>query len=137
MRRDVFQGIADPTRREILGMLAHQSLNINTVSGHFDVSRAAIYKHIKILTECGLLEVKQQGRERLCEARPEKLNEISKWIEQYRRAWDERLDSLEKYLDELQAKNADAESSSLQKSAKKVKHTKLTKNKKNEDKRNH
>jgi DNA-binding transcriptional ArsR family regulator len=137
MRRDVFQGIADPTRREILGMLAHQSLNINTVSGHFDVSRAAIYKHIKILTECGLLEVKQQGRERLCEARPEKLNEISKWIEQYRRAWDERLDSLEKYLDELQAKNADAESSSLQESAKKVKHTKLTKNKKNEDKRNH
>jgi DNA-binding transcriptional ArsR family regulator len=63
MRRDVFQAIADPTRREILGMIAHKSLNINSVSENFDVSRAAIYKHMKILAECGLLEIKQQGRE--------------------------------------------------------------------------
>ena len=68
MRRDVFQAIADPTRREILNRLAHQSLNVNTVSEHFPVSRTAIYKHIKILTEAGLIVMTQQGRERYCEA---------------------------------------------------------------------
>ncbi len=105
MRRDVFQGIADPTRREILNMVAHQSLNINSVAGNFDVSRTAIYKHIKILAECGLLEVKQQGRERFCEARLEALEEVHDWVEQYRRIWEMRLDSLENYLKELQTKN--------------------------------
>ncbi len=105
MRRDVFQAIADPTRREILGMIAHKSLNINSVTEQFDVSRAAIYKHMKILTECGLLEIKQQGRERFCEGRFEKLNEISDWVEQYREFWEARLDSLESYLQELQTKS--------------------------------
>ena len=104
MRRDVFQAIADPTRREILGMIAHKSLNINSVSENFDVSRAAIYKHMKILAECGLLEIKQQGRERFCEGRLEKLNEVSDWIEQYRQFWEARFDSLDNYLKELQSK---------------------------------
>ena len=104
MRRDVFQAIADPTRREILNMIAHEALNVNAVSGNFDVSRAAIYKHVKILTECGLVVIKQQGRERFCEARLEKLDEVSQWVEQYRRIWTARLDSLEKYLGELQSK---------------------------------
>ena len=103
MRRDVFQAIADPTRREIINMIAHQSLNINSVSENFDVSRTAVYKHIKILTECGLLVIKQQGRERYCEARLEKLNDVSDWVEQYRKTWTERLDSLENYLNELQS----------------------------------
>jgi DNA-binding transcriptional ArsR family regulator len=105
MRRDVFQAIADPTRREILSMIAHKSLNINSVTENFDVSRAAIYKHMKILTECGLLEIKQQGRERFCEGRLEKLNEVSDWVAQYREFWDKRFDSLEIYLQELQVKN--------------------------------
>jgi len=105
MRRDVFQAIADPTRREILNMLAHQTLNVNAVTENFDVSRAAIYKHMKILIECGLIDMKQQGRERYCEARLEKLSEVSDWIEQYREMWSTRLDSLESYLEELQAKN--------------------------------
>jgi DNA-binding transcriptional ArsR family regulator len=105
MRRDVFQAIADPTRREILGMIAHKSLNINSVSENFDVSRAAIYKHMKILAECGLLEIKQQGRERFCEGRLEKLNEVSDWVEQYRQFWEARFDSLDNYLKELQSKN--------------------------------
>ncbi|MDB5151336.1 MAG: winged helix-turn-helix transcriptional regulator [Mucilaginibacter sp.] len=105
MRRDVFQAIADPTRREILGMIAHKSLNINSVTENFDISRAAIYKHMKILTECGLLEIKQQGRERYCEGRLEKLNEISDWVAQYREFWETRLDSLESYLKEIQTKN--------------------------------
>lgn len=104
MRRDVFQAIADPTRREILGMIAHKSLNINSVSENFDVSRAAIYKHMKILAECGLLEIKQQGRERFCEGRLEKLNEVSDWLEQYRQFWEARFDSLDSYLKELQFK---------------------------------
>ncbi len=103
MRRDVFQAIADPTRREILNMIANQSLNINSVSGNFDVSRAAIYKHVKILTECGLVVIRQQGRERYCEARLEKLNKVSEWVEQYRKIWTARLDSLGDYLGELQA----------------------------------
>ncbi|HWZ21755.1 MAG TPA: metalloregulator ArsR/SmtB family transcription factor [Cytophagaceae bacterium] len=105
MRRDTFQAIADPTRREILSMLAYKSLNVNTVSEKFDVSRAAVYKHIKILTECGLVVVKQQGRERFCEARLEKLNEISDWVEQYKKFWEAKLDSLEDYLEKIQTKN--------------------------------
>lgn len=105
MERDVFRAIADPTRREILGMIAHRSLNINSVTENFDVSRAAIYKHMKILAECGLLEVKQKGRERYCEGRLEKLNEISDWVAQYREFWESRLDSLEVYLTELQTKD--------------------------------
>ena len=102
MRRDVFQGIADPTRREILHLISIHSLNMNSVAGNFTLSRTAIYKHIKILTECGLIIMKQQGRERFCEARLEKLNEVSDWVEQYRKLWMERLDNLEIYLSELQ-----------------------------------
>lgn len=104
MRRDVFQAIADPTRRAIISLVAHQSLNLNAVAEKFDVSRPAISKHIKILTECGLVEIKQQGRERYCEAKLEKLNEVSAWIEQYREFWTQKLDALEVYLEELQAK---------------------------------
>lgn len=104
MRRDVFQAIADPTRREILNMVAYQPLNINSVSLNFDVSRAAVYKHLKILTECGLVEVKQKGRERFCEAKLEGLSEVSDWVEQYRKFWTAKLDSLEAYLDKIQSK---------------------------------
>lgn len=104
MRRDVFQAVADPTRREIISMIATGPLNINSVSSHFDVSRTAIYKHVKILTECGLIVIRQQGRERFCEARLEKLGEVSDWVEQYKRFWSARFDLLESYLGEQQAK---------------------------------
>lgn len=104
MKRDAFQGIADPTRREILNMIALKSLNVNAVASNFEVSRTAIYKHLKILSECGLVEIKQQGRERYCEARLEKLEVVSGWIEQYRKIWTSRLDSLENYLNKLQSK---------------------------------
>lgn len=83
MRRDVFQAIADPTRRKILSMIARQSLNINSVAENFAVSRTAIYKHIKILTECGLIVIKQQGRARYCEARLQKLRDVSAWVGPY------------------------------------------------------
>jgi DNA-binding transcriptional ArsR family regulator len=104
MRRDVFQAIADPTRREIINMVAHQSLHLNLVAEKFDISRPAISKHIKILTECGLITIKQQGRHRYCEAQLDKLNEVSGWVEQYRKFWTQKLDALEIYLDELQKK---------------------------------
>lgn len=99
MRRDVFQAIADPTRREIINMIAHQSLNLNAVAGNFDVSRPAISKHIKILTECGLITIRQQGRERFCEANLKPLVEVSAWVEQYKTFWNARLDALEEYLE--------------------------------------
>ncbi|MGP8216953.1 MAG: ArsR/SmtB family transcription factor [Bacteroidia bacterium] len=105
MRRDVFQAIADPNRRVILGMLAKEKLTLNGVAENFDISRPAISKHIKILTECGLITIKQQGRERYCEAKLEKLHEVSDWIEQYRQFWEERFDALETYLNEIQNKN--------------------------------
>src|SRR6187200_3036175 len=104
MRRDVFQAIADPTRREIINMIAHETLNLNSVAEKFHISRPAISKHIKILTECGLIVIKQQGRHRYCEAKLDKLNEISTWVEQYRKFWEQKLDALEVYLDELQTK---------------------------------
>ena len=106
MRRDVFQAIADPTRREIISMIAHQTLNLNSIADKFQVSRPAISKHIKILTECGLITIKQHGRERHCEAKLRKLNEVSDWVEQYRKFWTHKLDALEVYLDELQNKKS-------------------------------
>jgi len=105
MRRDVFQAIADPTRRAIINMIANQPMNLNAVAEHFDISRPAISKQIKILTQCGLVTIKQQGRERYCEARLQKLNEVSKWVEQYREFWNKKLDALEDFL----AKDADNE----------------------------
>ena len=104
MRRDVFQAIADPTRRQIIHLLSQQSLNLNAVAENFDVSRPAISKHIKILTECGIVVIRQQGRERYCETRIEKLAEVSDWIEQYRQMWTSKLDALESYLNTIQTK---------------------------------
>jgi DNA-binding transcriptional ArsR family regulator len=104
-RRDVFQAIADPTRREIINLVAYQSLNLNAIAENFDVSRPAISQHIKILTECGLIIIKKQGRERYCEARLQKLNQVSDWIEQYRKLWAAKFDDLDDVLEELKAKN--------------------------------
>ncbi|CAN5424679.1 hypothetical protein BH09BAC6_BH09BAC6_10090 [soil metagenome] len=98
MRRDVFQAIADPTRRAIISMIANQSLNLNSVAESFDVSRPAISKHIKILTECGLIEIKQRGRERFCEAKLQPLKEVSAWVEEYRKFWTVKLDALGDFL---------------------------------------
>ena len=98
MRRDVFQAIADPTRREIINMISKKPLNVNAVAENFDVTRTAIYKHLKILAQCGLVNIRQQGRERFCEARLEKLNEVSDWVEQYRKFWNARLDALEEVI---------------------------------------
>jgi DNA-binding transcriptional ArsR family regulator len=99
MRRDVFQAIADPTRRQILGMLAKNSLNLNAVSEQFAISRPAISKHVRILRECGLVVIRRQGRERVCEARLQPLHEVVEWLEKYRTFWNIKLDALEQFLD--------------------------------------
>ncbi|MBS1501369.1 MAG: winged helix-turn-helix transcriptional regulator [Bacteroidetes bacterium] len=98
MRRDVFQAIADPTRREIINLVANRSMNLNAVADQFEVSRPAISKHIKILTQCGLITINQVGRERYCEAKLQKLNEVSEWVERYRAFWNRKLDALEDFL---------------------------------------
>ena len=106
-RRDVFQAIADPTRREIINLVSEEPLNLNAIAENFDVTRQAISLHIKILTECGLIEITAKGRERYCKAHLEKLSEVATWVERYRRHWEAKLDSLENYLDKLQKqKNA-------------------------------
>lgn len=98
MRRDVFQAIADPTRREIISLLSDQSLNLNSIADNFPVSRPAISKHIKILTECGLVVISQQGRERYCRADLKKLEEVARWTNQYRAFWTSKLDALEEFI---------------------------------------
>ena len=101
-RRDVFQAIADPTRREIIGLVVKQPQNLNALAENFNVSRPAISQHVKILTECGLIIIKQKGRERYCEAKLDALNEVSAWIEQYKQFWEQKLDALETYLEKIQ-----------------------------------
>ena len=104
MRRDVFQAIADPNRRAILGLLARQKLTLNGVADNFRISRPAVSRHIKILAECGLVVVIQHGRERYCEVRMDKLSEVTDWVEQYRQMWEQRFDRLDDVLLEMQKK---------------------------------
>lgn len=105
MRRDVFQAIADPTRREIIDMISRESLNLNAIAENFEISRPAISKHIKILAECGLIQLRQKGRERYCEPQLKRLNEVSDWVEQYRSFWTSKLDALENFLATENKKN--------------------------------
>jgi DNA-binding transcriptional ArsR family regulator len=104
MRRDVFHAIADPNRRAIISLLANQKLTLSGVAKHFPISRPAVSKHVKILTESGLVVIHRQGRERYCEARLEKLDEVSEWVEKNRKIWGQRFDRLDEYLNELKQK---------------------------------
>ena len=97
-RRDVFQAIADPTRREIINLIAFQSLNLNAIAENFKMSRPAISQHIKILTECGLITIKKDGREHFCEVKFQKLSEVSAWADRYRAFWTNKLDALDVHL---------------------------------------
>ena len=101
-RRDTFQAIADPTRRAIIDLVSRQPMNLNAIAAHFSISRPAISKQMKVLEECGLVQVEEKGRERYCSLRIEKLFEVSEWIEQYKREWNSRLDALERYLEQVQ-----------------------------------
>jgi len=104
MRRDVFHAISDPTRREMIQLIAHQPLNLNAIAENFQMSRPAISQHMKVLIECGLVSVDKKGRERHCEARLEKLSEVAQWVEQYQEAWQKKHDRLDKVLEKLKQK---------------------------------
>jgi DNA-binding transcriptional ArsR family regulator len=104
-RRDVFQAISDPTRRKIINLIAQNRMNLNALADNFEISRPAISQHIKILTECGMVVVKQEGRERFCEAKLDALSEVSSWVDQYKQFWNEKLDSLGSYINKIQANN--------------------------------
>ena len=100
-RRDVYQAIADPTRRAIISMISAQPLNISAIAEKFDVSQQAISLQVRILTDCGLITIRRQGRERICEARLDQLREVSAWVDQYRQHWESKLDAMETYIEKL------------------------------------
>ena len=104
MRRDVFQAIADPTRRAILAMIALQAMTPNALAEHFDSSRHAVSKHIKILTECQLVRQEQSGREIYYHFNPQKMKEVADWIEPFRQMWEDRFNNLDKVLLNLKNK---------------------------------
>ena len=105
-RRDVFQAIADPIRRDIIGLIARGSLNLNSIAENFAVSRPAISQHIKVLTECGLVIVRRQGRERYCEARLTQLGQVADWMEPFRQMWDRQFTALDQLLNKMQTEQS-------------------------------
>jgi DNA-binding transcriptional ArsR family regulator len=98
MRRDIFQAIADPTRRAIIGLIALQAMTPNALAENFHTSRQAISKHLRILTECELVKQQQQGREIYYSLEIEKMKEIDKWINEFRKIWETRFNQLDKVL---------------------------------------
>jgi DNA-binding transcriptional ArsR family regulator len=95
LRRDVFQAIADPTRRAILLLLATQSMSAGAIAANFDTARPTVSKHLQILTECELLKQEQNGREVIYQLNPSKVKEVADWAEQFRLLWDDRFNKLE------------------------------------------
>lgn len=104
MRRDVFQAIADPIRREIIDLLVNEPLSVNRVAEQFDISRPAISKHLKILKECDIIEITNVGRERYCKIQAQSLIPAFMWLEQYEKLWEDRLDNFGNYLEKLKNK---------------------------------
>src|ERR1700745_424601 len=97
-RRDIFQAIADPTRRAIIALIAIQAMTPNALAEHFNTSRQAVSKHIKILTECELVKQEQQGREIYYSLEIQKMKEIDKWLDQFQKIWETRFNQLDKVL---------------------------------------
>ncbi|MBK8053296.1 MAG: winged helix-turn-helix transcriptional regulator [Saprospiraceae bacterium] len=102
-RRDIFQAIADPTRRAIVVLLAMGSMTPNALAEHFDSSRQAVSKHLKILTECELLRQEQQGREIYYHLDIDKMKEIDHWISQFKKIWESKFDQLDQLLANLKS----------------------------------
>ncbi len=102
-RRDIFQAIADPTRRQIIDLISRQPMNVKKIGEYFDISRSAISQQIKILHECGLIDIQKEGRETFCTIRPSELKKIANWIGRYKGLWEEKIDSFEAYVNKLQA----------------------------------
>jgi DNA-binding transcriptional ArsR family regulator len=106
MKRDVFQAIADPTRRAIIALIALHSMTPNAIAEHFDTSRQAISKHLRILTECELVRQEQKGREIYYSLEVEKMKEIDEWLEQYRKIWETRFEQLGEVLEVMKKERA-------------------------------
>lgn len=106
MRRDVFHAIADPTRRAIIALIALQAMTPNAVAEHFDSTRQAVSKHLRILTECQLVQQEQSGREIYYHLNPKKLKEVADFIEPYRKMWDKKFNQLDQVLSTLKTKKS-------------------------------
>jgi DNA-binding transcriptional ArsR family regulator len=98
MRRDIFQAIADPTRRAIITLIALQAMTPNAIADNFHITRQAVSKHLRILTECELIKQEYKGREIYYQLEIDKMKEIDKWIEQFRKIWETRFNQLDKVL---------------------------------------
>ena len=107
MRRDIFQAIADPTRRAIIALLALQAMTPNALAEHFDTTRQAVSKHLKILAECELVLQEQKGREIYYRLEIEKMKEIDEWLEQYRQIWEARVSQLDDLLSTLKKQKSE------------------------------
>ena len=107
VKRDIFQAIADPTRRAIIALIALQAMTPNAIAEHFDTSRQAVSKHLRILTECELIKQEQKGREIYYQLEIEKMKEIDKWLEQYRKIWETRFDQLGEVLKVMKKKKGE------------------------------
>jgi DNA-binding transcriptional ArsR family regulator len=104
-RRDVYQAIADPTRRSIIDLLALQPHNVNSIAEKFEMSRQAVSLHVGILEECGLIIIKQNGRERFCEAKLDQLDEVASWVTQSKTLWLRKFQKLDQHLKKMKTKN--------------------------------
>lgn len=104
MRRDIFQAIAHPTRRAIITLIALQAMTPNAIAENFHTSRQAVSKHLRILSECELVNQDQRGREIYYSLEVEKLKEIDKWLEQFRKIWEDRFEQLDNVLEQLKNK---------------------------------
>jgi DNA-binding transcriptional ArsR family regulator len=107
MKRDVFQAIADPTRRAIIALIALQAMTPNAIAEHFDTSRQAVSKHLRILTECELVHQEQKGREIFYSLEIEKMKEIDEWLEQYRQIWETRYEQLAEVLEVMKKQKSE------------------------------
>ena len=106
MKRDIFQAIADPTRRAIIALIAIQAMTPNAIAEHFDTSRQAVSKHLRILAECELIKQEQKGREIYYQLEIDKMKEIDEWLEQYRKIWETRFEQLGEVLEVMKKENA-------------------------------
>ncbi|MCK6613696.1 MAG: winged helix-turn-helix transcriptional regulator [Ignavibacteriales bacterium] len=106
MRRDVFHAVADPTRRAIITLIAQKAMTPNAIAEHFDTSRQAVSKHLRILSECMLLKQKQQGREIYYQLEVKKMREIDQWLDQFRALWEKRFNQLDTVLATMKNKKS-------------------------------
>jgi DNA-binding transcriptional ArsR family regulator len=115
MRRDIFQAIADPTRRAIISFIALHAMTPNALAEHFDTTRQAVSKHLQILTECELVKQEQKGREIFYSLEVQKMKEIDKWLEKFREIWEGRFEELDKVLATMKKKGNNRKSPRRQK----------------------